>query len=88
WNAIVFYEGSMSGSIFDHCNFSYGGGYIGAPAMIVFKFEQGSTTTIRNCPFSNSEGYGIMLDQVNSDTSYPTLGNNTFINNNLGDMNW
>ncbi len=88
WNAIVFYEGSSSGSIFDHCNFSYGGGYIGAPAMIVFKFEQGSTTTIRNCSFSNSEGYGIMLDQVNSDTSYPTLGNNTFINNNLGDMNW
>lgn len=88
WNAIVFYDGSSVGSIFDYCNFSYGGGYIGAPAMIVFKFGQGSTTTIQNCSFSNSEGYGIMLDQVNSDTSYPTLGNNTFSNNTLGDMNW
>jgi len=88
WTAITFYDGSSMGSLFEYCNFSYGGGYVGAPAMIVFKFEQGSTTTINNCTFSDSEGYGIMLDQVNSDTNYPNLANNTFTNNILGDKNW
>lgn len=88
WTAITFYDGSLEGSEFEYCNFSYGGGYVGAPAMIVFKFGQGSTTSISNCSFSHSEGYGIMLDQVNTDTSYPNLGNNTFSDNALGDMNW
>lgn len=88
WTAITFYDGCAAGSLFDYCNFSYGGGYVGAPAMIVFKFGQGSTTTIKNCSFSNSEGYGIMLDQPNTDTSYPTLSSNSFSNNTLGDKNW
>jgi len=88
WTAITFYEGSSMGSLFEYCNFSYGGGYVGAPAMIVFKFEQGPTTTIKNCTFSGSEGYGIMLDQVDIDTNYPILENNTFTNNILGDKNW
>ena len=88
WTAITFYDGSLVGSEFEYCNFFYGGGYVGAPAMIVFKFEQGSTTSISNCTFSHSEGYGIMLDQVNTDTNYPTLGNNSFSDNLLGDKNW
>ncbi len=88
WNSITFYDGSSSGSVFDYCNFSDGGGYSGAPAMIVFKYQQGSTTTIKNSSFSNSAGYGIMLDQVNTDSNYPSLLNNTFSNNTLGDMNW
>lgn len=88
WNSITFYDGCSAGSIFDYCNFSYGGGYIGAPAMIVFKYQQGSKTTISNSSFTYSEGYGIMLDQPNNDTSYPTLLNNTYSNNTSGDKNW
>jgi len=88
WTSITFYEGSSMGSVFDYCNFSYGGGYIGAPAMVVFKFEQGSTCTFNNCTFSNSEGYGMMQDQPTYDFSYPTLVNNSFFDNTLGDKNW
>lgn len=91
WKKIIFYDGSSMGSIFDHCNFSYGGAGNGggtATAMIVFKYQQGPTTTIQNCSFENSEGYGIMLDQVAIDMNYPTLSNNTFSNNTLGDKNW
>lgn len=88
WGRIVFYDGSSMGSIFDYCNFSYGGGTVVPQAMIVFKYQQGPTTTIQNCSFSNSEGYGIMLDQVAIDMNYPTLSNNTFSNNTLGDKNW
>lgn len=87
WGRIVFYDGSSMGSIFDYCNFSYGGGAVVPQAMIVFKHLQGSTTTIQNCSFSNSEGYGIMLDSGN-DINYPTLINNTFTDNTLGDKNW
>lgn len=88
WNSITFYDGCSTGSIFNYCNFSYGGGYAGAPAMIVFKYQQGSSTTINNCFFTYSEGYGIMLDQPSSDTSYPSLSNNTYSNNTLGEKNW
>lgn len=88
WNTIVFYDGCSAGSVFDYCNFSYGGARNIPTAFITFKFQQGSTTTIKNCSFSYSEGYGIMLDQPNTDTSYPTLMNNTFSDNTLGDKNW
>lgn len=88
WNTIVFYDGCSAGSIFDYCNFSYGGARNIPTAFITFKFQQGSTTTIKNCSFSYSEGYGIMLDQPTLDTSYPTLINNTFSDNTLGDRNW
>jgi hypothetical protein len=88
WNTIIFYDGCSAGSVFDYCDFSYGGARNIPTAFITFKFGQGSTTTISNCSFSNSEGYGIMLDQPNSDISYPTLVNNSFFDNTLEDKNW
>jgi len=84
WGHIIFYDGSATGSIFDYCDFSYGGQ--GANAMIVFKYEQGATTTISNCSFSYSEGYGIMKDHA--DSSNPILMKNMFTDNTLGDKNW
>lgn len=88
WNTIIFYDGCSAGSVFDYCNFSYGGARNITTAFISFQLHQGSTTTIKNCSFSYSEGYGIMLNQPNNDISYPTLVNNTFSDNTLGEKNW
>lgn len=86
WGGVNFGYGSSAGSVFEYCNFSYGGS--NDFAMILFLYEQGSKTSISNSSFSNSAGYGIMLNQPNSDSSYPTLSNNSFSNNSLGNRNW
>ncbi len=85
WNGISFHSNSSAGSIFEYCNVSYGGG---AYNKGNFKFEQyqGPKVTINNCTISNSSGYGLYVGA--GDIYYPTLLNNTFINNSLGDMNW
>jgi hypothetical protein len=88
WDGIWFYSGSANGSIIEYCTISYGGGYAGGQGNIVYKFEQGSKVTVRNSTLSYSPGFGMMLDQVSSDTSYPTLLSNTYIANDLGDKNW
>jgi hypothetical protein len=88
WDGIWFYSGSANGSVLDYCTVSYGGGYTGAKANIVYKFGQGSKVTVKNSILSFSPGYGMMLDQPTSDTSYPTLLNNTYTSNDLGDKNW
>lgn len=88
WDGIWFYSGSANGSVLDFCNVSYGGGYSSTQGNIVYKFEQGSKVTVKNSTLSNSPGYGMMLDQPSSDTSYPTLLNNTYSNNDLGDKNF
>lgn len=89
WEGIIISDGSLNGSLFDYCNFSYGGGYSSSPAMIIFKYEQASTTTIRNCLFAHSAGYGVMLDHdPEEDLSRPVMSNNTFVDNTLGNVNW
>lgn len=88
WDGIWFYSGSANGSVLDYCTVSYGGGYAGAKANIVYKFGQGSKVTVSNSTLGFSPGYGMMLDQVSTDTSYPTLLNNTYVSNDLGDKNW
>jgi len=90
WECIIFYDGSSTGSVFDYCNFSYGGGSTQYNAMIAFKDNQGPTTTISNCSFSHSEGYGILLASNDDITSLtiPILMDNTFSDNTLGDKNW
>lgn len=85
WDGIWFYSGSANGSVFDFCTISYGGGYNDL-GNITFKFDQGSKVTISNSTLSYSKGYGLAKDQI--DTSNPTLSNNIYSNNTLGDNNF
>lgn len=87
WDGIWFYSNSTNGSILDYCTVEYASGYSSSPAGIVYKYGQGSKVTVSNSILRHSAGYGMMLDQ-SSDTSYPTLSNNTYTDNDLGDKNW
>ncbi len=83
WDGIWMYEGTSSGTEFNHCIISYGGGYSDYSGNIIFK-ENGENVTIKNSEISHSANWGLYLAYGGE----PTLENITFIDNTTGDKNW
>lgn len=72
WDAILIYNGASDKTIFDYCNFEYGGDY-GDGYGAVHMSE--SKITLKNSSITNSKHYGITLD---SDASFVEFNNNIF----------
>lgn len=83
WDGIWFYDGTGNGTLLDHCVISYGGGYSNNSGNLSVKNETAGVPVISNCEISHSESYGIYLDN----TASPTLTDNIFDSNGLGDTN-
>lgn len=83
WDGIWFYDGSGNGNILDYCNISYGGGYTNSSGNITVQEAATGVPVISNCQISNSAAWGIFMKNGTS----PTLTNNTFANNALGEIN-
>ncbi len=83
WDAIFLYDGTSSGTVFDFCDFSYGGGY-GSWSAMIYLDGTGSSVTITNSSFSNSESWAISYDAIDDN---PTIINNTYSGNTSGDVN-
>ncbi|MFO7670333.1 MAG: PKD domain-containing protein [Bacteroidales bacterium] len=83
WNGIWFYDGTTNGNILDYCIISYGGGYSSNSGNLNFYNETVAVPVISNCQVSNSAAWGFYL----STNSNPTLSENTFENNALGEIN-
>lgn len=86
WDGFWFYGNTMPGTIFDNCEISYGGGYSEDSGNINIKSETSPKITVSNSTISYSSSYGIYKGNVLDPT--PTLLNNTFIDNTLGDTNF
>jgi len=82
WDGIWFYGGTGNGSILDYCNISYGGGYTSSSGNLTIQNAAAGVPVISNCQISNSAAWGIY---VKSGTS-PTLTDNNFVDNALGDI--
>lgn len=83
WDGIWFYDGATNGNIMDNCIVSFGGGYSQYSGNIDVEANTAGVPIISNCHIENSESWGIYLE----DDASPTLENNTFSNNALGDVN-
>jgi len=83
WDGIWFYDGATNGNIMDNCIVSYGGGYSDYSGNIDVESNTAGVPIISNCHIEYSESWGIYLE----DDASPTLENNTFSNNALGDTN-
>jgi len=82
WDGIWFYDGSGNGNILDYCNISDGGGYTNSSGNLTIQNAAAGVPVISNCQISNSAAWGIY---VKSGTS-PTLTDNNFVDNALGDI--
>ena len=83
WDGIWFYAGTGNGSLLDHCVVSFGGGYSNNSGNLTIKNVNAGLPVISNCQITDSEAYGIYIDSNSS----PTLTDNIFGNNALGDTN-
>ncbi len=81
WSGIIFAEGASHGCKIDHCVIEFGGINDYKNANIVFN-KTYSNITVSNCNINYAKGYGIFVDSL----STPTLTNNTFYNNELGEI--
>ncbi|MEA3317616.1 MAG: hypothetical protein U9R54_06630 [Bacteroidota bacterium] len=75
WDSIFLDSGTSAGTIFDNCDFSYGGGYSSSYGIIDLD-DTGTNVTISNSTFSYSASHGISVDS----DSNPTINGNTFSN--------
>ena len=82
WDGLWFYSGTGNQTILDYCNISYGGGYSAYSGNLILDNTAAGVPTITNCYISDSESYGIFLENAS-----PTLSGNTFSNNAQGDYN-
>lgn len=72
WDAILIYDGASDNTIFDYCNFEYGGDYGDGYGTI---YVSESNITLKNSSITNSKNYGVTLD---SDASFVEFNNNVF----------
>jgi len=86
WAGIKFTEFTLSGSILQNCKISYAGSSSSNNGNIIVEPCGGGNPTISNCEISNSNYYGIYLKEKSSVLATPTLSNNIFVNNTLGDI--
>ena len=82
WDGIWFEDGTGNGSLLDNCRISYGGGYSNNSGNVIVRDAPAGLPVISNCQIENSEAYGIYIYN-----SSPTLTDNIFGNNALGDTN-
>jgi parallel beta-helix repeat protein len=82
WNGIFFYDGTSSGTILDHCVVSYAGGYSTNSGNLTVSVTTAGVPVISNCQIRNSEAWGIYL----GNNASPTLTDNTYSNNALGEV--
>ena len=83
WLGIYLYDDTMNNTKFDHCVFSYGGGY--SPYGMINITGCGNEVSISNSSIKDSKTWGISKD---SSTAIPSL-TNIYYNNNLnGNKNW
>ena len=83
WDGFWFYEGTSTGTEFNHCSISYAGGWSSSSGNINFK-NNGENVSIKNTEISHSQYWGL----YKSSGGTPTLENVTFFDNPSGDMNW
>ncbi len=83
WDGIYFYDGTANGTILDNCTISYGGGYSNNSGNLSIVNDKAGIPEIINCRIENSAAWGIYL----GNSASPTLTNNTFSNNALGNSN-
>jgi parallel beta-helix repeat protein len=83
WDGIWFYGGTGNGSILDYCNISDGGGYTSSSGNLIIQNKAAGVPVISNCQISNSAAWGIYLKSG----ANPTLTDNNFVDNALGDIN-
>jgi parallel beta-helix repeat protein len=83
WTGIWFDSGTGANSIMDLCTVSFAGGYSSTSGDISVNGTIAGRPTISNCVLSSSAAYGIYINPGDS----PTLSNNTFVSNALGDTN-
>lgn len=83
WDGIFFYANTLNGALLNYCEISYGGGYASSynNGNVNLNDVPMGLPIISNSTISYSAGWGIY-----SEESSPDLENNTFINNNLGDI--
>jgi len=86
WFGIKFTDFTLSGSILQNCKISYAGSSSSNKGNIIVEPCGEGNPKISNCEISNSLYYGIYLEKVSSVLATPTLSNNTFIGNTLGDL--
>jgi len=82
WDGIFFRSGTMSGTILDHCEVSYAGGYSAYSGNITFD-DAGSNVTISNSNIAHSAHYGLYI----TGNSTPTLTNISYSDNTSGNTN-
>jgi len=75
WDCIFLEDGTSSGTIFDNCDFSYGGGYSSSYGTIAL-INTGNNVTISNSTISYSANHGISSNSG----STPTITNVTYSN--------
>jgi len=73
WRQINIYGFVSSSSIFNYCNFWYGGG---SEYGLIYMDSDGNTMQISNCNFAHSSSVGIYVAYGS-----PTLNNNTYEDN-------
>ncbi len=83
WDGIWFYDGTRTGTLMNNCLISYGGGYSSNSGNLTISNSTAGVPVISNCEISHSAGWGIFV--VSGAT--PTLTDNTFMDNALGDVN-
>lgn len=83
WDGIWFDDGTGNGSVLDHCLISFGGGYSNNSGNVLVRNKTAGVPVISNCQIEHSAAYGIYLASGAS----PTLTDNIFGNNALGDTN-
>jgi parallel beta-helix repeat protein len=83
WDGIWFYDGTSSGTILDNCLVSYGGGYSNNSGNLSIVNQTAGVPVVSNCQIQNSQAWGIYL----GNNASPTLTDNIFGNNTLGDTN-
>ncbi|GEM_PF-518872 len=77
WNGIYLYEGTLSTTNFQHCNFEYGGGYSANYGML---HAEGNTDfSVDYCSFKYSAAIGVKLED--DDTEFSSFTNNTMSDN-------
>ncbi len=73
WDTIFLEEGTSSGTIFDNCDFYYGGGYASYSGILDLT-STGTNVTISNSTINHSSSNGISVDA----SSNPTITNVTY----------
>lgn len=85
WKGIFLHNGTSTGTTFNYCTISNGGGY-SYGGNISLMDDVGGNVTISNSTISNSDKYGIYKD--NAGDTNPTITNVTYSSNASGDTNF